>query len=218
MIAHECSRRWGGRVSVVLGVLLGFAALPQISAAAAPAHAHTSEFGSGWECDRGYMQQDNSCARVAVPAHAYLDDSGDDWVCERGYHRARGGCDAIKLPVHAHLSGFSDLRGWDCDRGYRADGGSCRAIQVPMHAYLVASGDDWACRRGYVKQGNTACTPVAVPAPGHPPDRGTPGSATWASVRTRRAVLPWWCLGTPLRLTSSTTPVGPAIADTAHRA
>ena len=31
MIADERSRRWGGRVSVVLGVLLGFAALPQIS-------------------------------------------------------------------------------------------------------------------------------------------------------------------------------------------
>ena len=172
MIADGCSRRWGGRFSLVLGGLLGLAAVPQISNAATPAHAHTSEFGSGWECDRGYAQQDNSCVQVVVPAHAYLDDSGDDWSCDRGYHRTQSRCDAIKLPAHAHLSGFSDMRGWDCDRGYRAEGESCLAIQVPTHGYLMASGDDWACRRGYAKQGNTDCVPVAVPAHGHLTDTG----------------------------------------------
>ena len=41
-----------------------------------------------------------------------------------------------------------------------------------MHAYLMASGDDWACRRGYVKQGNTSLCPVAIPAHGHLTDTG----------------------------------------------
>jgi hypothetical protein len=41
-----------------------------------------------------------------------------------------------------------------------ADG--CHAIKLPANAYLVADGDDWKCKRGFHKSGDT-CQPIAIP-------------------------------------------------------
>ena len=49
-----------------------------------PAHAFTvdTNYGRGWECERGYRTEMDGCVAVKVPGNGYLDDPGDSWKCE----------------------------------------------------------------------------------------------------------------------------------------
>jgi hypothetical protein len=58
-------------------------------------------------------------------------------------------------------------QGWSCDWGYRASGDRCIAISVPKNGFLMASGDDWGCKRGYVKTESSSCAELSVPPMGH---------------------------------------------------
>jgi len=142
-----------------------------------PAHAYLDALGTTWDCQRGYLQTDDGCIRIIVPDHAHLSDLASDtgWQCDRGYRdRNDSSCVAIRTPPHAHpvydvldeAYGFAG-EGWSCDWGYRASGDHCIAITVPKNGFLVASGDDWGCRRGYLRKDNSSCVALRVPAMGH---------------------------------------------------
>ena len=49
--------------------------------ASPPANSIDRQFGSGWDCARGYKRIANACDLVAVPENAYLDAS--KWIYPR---------------------------------------------------------------------------------------------------------------------------------------
>jgi hypothetical protein len=50
-----------------------------------PENARAKSYGGGWECDRGYREDNGACAAIKVPANAYLNSSGDRWTCDRAH-------------------------------------------------------------------------------------------------------------------------------------
>ena len=81
-----------------------------------PANAHTSRFGSSWECSRGFQRVEEACAAIKVPPNAYLDSSGGDWDCNRGYTKVDQGCKAVQIPANAHADDDLFGSGWHCNR------------------------------------------------------------------------------------------------------
>ena len=57
-----------------------------------PGNARAKSYGSGWECERGYREDNGTCAAIGVPANAYLTNSsyGSGWECGRGYREDNG--------------------------------------------------------------------------------------------------------------------------------
>jgi len=65
----------------------------------ANAHADDEEdFGTGWECDRGYREVGGHCIRVVVPANAYYSEFsfGRSWACDPGYRQEGETCLAMR--------------------------------------------------------------------------------------------------------------------------
>jgi hypothetical protein len=133
-----------------------------------PTNAYLDSLGGDFDCNRGYIRDDQGlgCKAVKVPANAHADDEesfGAGWECDPGYREVSGGCTRVVVPVNGYYSGLSFGRGWECDPGYRQDGETCRAVRVPAHGFLVGERDEWACERGF-KQSTDSCVPVVVPA------------------------------------------------------
>lgn len=65
--------------AVTHAIVIGFVTIPQSIAQTGPtdvpAHAHLRQFGNDWECDRGYLQEGDTCVAIVVPKNAYLDSS-----------------------------------------------------------------------------------------------------------------------------------------------
>jgi len=59
-----------------------------------PDNARAKGYGSGWECERGYREDNGSCAAIGVPANAYLTNTsyGGGWECNRPYRKKQGKC------------------------------------------------------------------------------------------------------------------------------
>ena len=90
----------------LLMLLLAFGLWPGIAvaqgdAAETPLNSHVKRYGSGWECDRGYLQADGVCTLVEIPPNAFLSSNGRNWECDRGYAQDKRSCVAVKLPAHA---------------------------------------------------------------------------------------------------------------------
>ena len=86
-----------------------------------PANAHEEDeeaFGTGWECDPGYREDDNRCTRIVVPANAYYSGLSFEhgWECNPGYRQEGDRCTAVRPPVHGFLVGERDE--WACYRGF----------------------------------------------------------------------------------------------------
>jgi hypothetical protein len=64
-------------------------ALAQEVKGALPANATAKTYGIGWDCDRGFVKNGESCIAVTTPANAYLTDSnyGIGWACRYGYKK-----------------------------------------------------------------------------------------------------------------------------------
>ena len=159
-------------LAVVLAGLSG-AALAQDEDAARPPNSHPERYGSGWECDWGYQEEDGTCVAVNVPANAYLTPLGASWECRRGFRRESRGfgqdndvCVPIKVPAHGYLD-VNTFNGWSCEIGYRDERNRCVDIVVPenAHAYPLYEpyGPGWKCMRGY-RRDDTKCVEVQVPA------------------------------------------------------
>ncbi|HEY6515580.1 MAG TPA: hypothetical protein VIY50_05515 [Steroidobacteraceae bacterium] len=136
-----------------------------------PENAYLDSFGTDWDCNRGYVKddQDLGCKAVRIPANAHADDDqayGTGWECDLRYHEVSGRCARIVTPANAHYSELSFGRGWDCNPGYRQDGSICMPVRAPAHGFLVGDQDDWVCDRGFVKS-TASCVHVAVPANGY---------------------------------------------------
>ena len=86
-------------------VLLGTGATATAQAAKEPVpqNARGLRYGSGWECNRGYVRRDSSCVAIVLPANAFLGHMGSDWECARGYVKDGKSCTPIKLPANAYL-------------------------------------------------------------------------------------------------------------------
>lgn len=162
-------------ISVVAGlqaIALGGITFPTVAAQHGstdmPAHAHPERFGSGWECDRGYVRQGDTCVAIEVPENAYLDSSGRGWKCDRGFRRERQACVPINVPANAFLTGSPIGADWQCKRGFRAAGDKCIAVKVPENGYPTYKpyGTGWECIPGYTRQGD-ACVAIDVPANAH---------------------------------------------------
>ena len=85
--------------------------------------------GKNWECERGYLPNDESCEKIAVPENAFLSESsryGDGWECERGFVKSGGVCLVVNVPVNAHLR--NDGASWECDKPFRKRNGACVEI------------------------------------------------------------------------------------------
>src|SRR5580698_8818397 len=66
-----------------------------------PANARAAHFGGGWQCVRGFREEDKGCVPVAVPPNAYLSSFGNGWECNRGYAKTDKACVLIKVPENA---------------------------------------------------------------------------------------------------------------------
>ena len=55
-------------------------------------NATPRNYGSGWDCDRGYKVDGDLCKAVVIPANANLSDTGDRWQCKRGYLKRSNKC------------------------------------------------------------------------------------------------------------------------------
>jgi len=93
--------------------LVAPAAFAESSSAMFPENAHAKSYGTGWECNPGYRQVENSCAALEVPANAFPTNAsyGAGWECKRGYQEISGTCTMINVPAHGHLNVYGD--GWD---------------------------------------------------------------------------------------------------------
>ncbi len=136
-----------------------------------PVNAYLDFFGNDWDCNRGYVKddQDLECNPVRVPANAHPADDeayGSGWECDRRYRQVSGRCTRIVLPSNAYYSELSFGRGWECDPGYRQEGEICTAVRAPAHGFLLGDRDEWACDRGFMKSADS-CVAVAVPANGY---------------------------------------------------
>ena len=125
-----------------------------------PDHAHKNSFGSGWECNRGFVQAGNESVSVDIPTNAKLNYWGHGWECERGYVQSGNQCLPVVAPANAKLNYWG--HGWECNRGYVQSGGECLPLRTPQNASVNYSGHDWQCNRGYIRSGNE-CLPVALP-------------------------------------------------------
>ena len=84
----------------------------QTAVSVLPVNAHTSRYGSSWECSRGYRRVEEACVALKVPANAYLNYFGSDWDCIRGYRKVDQGCAAVKVPADAHADDEPFSPGW----------------------------------------------------------------------------------------------------------
>jgi hypothetical protein len=109
----------------------------QVDSVDVPENAHRKEYGTGWDCDRGYRRLEGLCNLVEVPENAYPTNVayGQGWKCSHGFKEISGNCAPIFIPANAHLmSGGSES--WKCNRGYRAVDQTCVLIKVPANGYL----------------------------------------------------------------------------------
>ena len=114
-----------------------------------PDNAHAKNYGSGWECDKGFREKKRECAAIKVPDNAFPTKSnyGQGWECSWGFRQEGALCAVYKIPKNAFLNSFGDK--WKCDRGYRARGDECEKIIVPDNAHLDFSGNGWQCNRPF---------------------------------------------------------------------
>jgi len=98
-----------------------------------PENAHAKGYGSGWECEQGYREDNGACTAVRVPANAYLTNTsyGSGWECNRGFRKENGICAAVKVPVNGYPTNSPYGNGWKCGRGYREVNGACSSIKTP---------------------------------------------------------------------------------------
>jgi hypothetical protein len=129
-----------------------FAFASSSAASQAPANAHKSAFGTGWECNRGFAQSGDQCIQVQIPPNAELDVFGHGWQCRRGYAQTGDACIQVRIPGNAHLDVFG--HGWECDRGFRQQANGCVSVLVPEHAHLDVFGHGWECNSNYKQQGS----------------------------------------------------------------
>ena len=133
-----------------------------------PEHARAKRHGLGWECERGYREDDGACIAYSIPEHAYYTTSsyGRGWECKRGYQEYQESCNAILVPQNAYLNSMGTR--WKCDRGYRISSETCLEIDVPSNGYLVDSsyGRGWNCQRGYREEENS-CDKITLPENAH---------------------------------------------------
>jgi hypothetical protein len=136
-----------------------------------PANAYLDSFGMDWDCNRGYIKDDQGlgCKSVKIPANAHADgeeDFGAGWECDRRYHKVNGRCTPVLVPANAYYSEVAFDRDWECNPGFRQEGETCMAVRAPVHGFLVGDHDEWACERGFKKSADS-CVAVAVPANGY---------------------------------------------------
>ena len=66
-----------------------------------PQNSHKSRYGDRWECNRGYREENDTCAKIMVPDNAFLDRHGKNWVCDRGFSKKGSRCQKITLPQNS---------------------------------------------------------------------------------------------------------------------
>jgi hypothetical protein len=135
-----------------------------------PANASAKNYGSGWDCDKGYRKNAGTCSAVSLPANGYLTESatGSGWTCARGYRAVADACAAIVVPENAYLTARTYDSGWECERGYREANGACNIIEIPSNGFLSGGsyGQGWECARGFRAAGAN-CVAVDVPENAH---------------------------------------------------
>lgn len=148
--------------TLVIGLTLTFCPAHSVGQGSAPPNAHATH--SGWECNRGFHQVENSCEPVQIPANAHLDILGHDWECDRGFRQANQACERVSIPKDAHLDILG--HGWECNRGFKEVQGACQPVTIPPNAHLDILGHDWECDRGFRSNG-PGCQAVLIPEHAH---------------------------------------------------
>jgi hypothetical protein len=168
VILEKRLSRPSARLFAINALLLALVATWPINAATAPPeNARADQYGSGWQCKRGFAKNNDTCVPFKLPANAYLSASGMSWSCNRGFLKVDAGCRTVEVPPHAYADDSGAERGWTCNRGYRRVEGACAQVIVPQNAYALDTtyGLGWQCSRGY-RANKGACIPVEVPKNG----------------------------------------------------
>jgi hypothetical protein len=148
-VRQTCSMSALLLASITLPVIIPSPALAYDGSINLPANAHAKLYGGGWECNYGYLEENNTCNLIKIPVHAYLNSYGSRWECNRGYRVSGQACVAIKVPVNGYLDDASYGPGWRCERGFRQSTDACVAVKVPENAHINYSGNDWECNKPY---------------------------------------------------------------------
>lgn len=121
-----------------------------------PENARVNDYGDGWECKKGYLQDGRDCEAIDLPSNAEYFHNLNGWRCKDGYLQKRYSCKRLIIPKHATLS--SDGRNWKCDHGYEMYRAKCRKIKLPKDSKLDFTGNHWVCREGFKPRFNK-CVP-----------------------------------------------------------
>lgn len=112
-----------------------------------PKNARINDFGDGWICNEGYLQNGYNCEEIDLPRNAEYFFNLLGWRCKDGYVQYRDECRKLIIPKNAQLA--DDGRNWKCDKGFEIYRAKCRKIKIPDNAQLDSSGNHWNCKQGY---------------------------------------------------------------------
>lgn len=148
-------------IVVALGFLSGIVCAEDV-----PKNAHSKRYGSGWDCDHGYIARNKECLEIVIPQNAYLSDYayGKGWDCLHGFKEDKNNCNPVLVPENAFLNMSGET--WECARGFQqTKDNRCAKVLIPEHGYLSDQSytTGWSCDRGYRAQGDT-CVQIKVPA------------------------------------------------------
>src|SRR5579871_1208845 len=69
-----------------------------------PLNGQAKPYGRGWECKRGFRQDERTCIPITLPENAYLSDSSDPgWRCRYGYKQNGNLCAMVRVPPNAYF-------------------------------------------------------------------------------------------------------------------
>jgi hypothetical protein len=113
-----------------------------------PANAKPSNYGNGWECERGFYKAGQKCSEVSIPLNAKLNFYGNGWECERGFYKAGQKCSEVSIPLNAKLNFYGN--GWECSEGFRKLKENC--IQMSAEEIIVIEKNKAALIQEYQKR------------------------------------------------------------------
>ena len=93
-----------------------------------PPNAH--KFGNGWQCDTGYVREQNYCMKQPANSTAYSTEYSSGWYCNYGWIRVGNICEI-------HLKGAEPKKIVDNDKVYSAASGS--GFAVTSDGYVVTN-------------------------------------------------------------------------------
>ncbi len=126
-----------------LMLLLGIILIPLSSLAESlPENAHKNQYGTDWNCDRGFYRSGDQCKAVVIPENGVLNYLGNDWICDSGFKKLGNSCISMR-PQEIHkqkeleqalitkikMSKLRGVNGDHCETEYKTNAEVCVKIE-----------------------------------------------------------------------------------------